>query len=50
MTRLAHDKNIWVVARIVSFKDPIAATANPKIAIRDVHGGISFGSPNRTTP
>ena len=37
---LAHDRHIWVVARIVSFKDPIVAKANPAIAIRDVHGGI----------
>ena len=40
VTRLAHDRGIWVVARIVSFKDPNAAKASPKIAIRDVHGGI----------
>jgi hypothetical protein len=40
VTRLAHDRHIWVVARIVGFKDPIAARAIPSIAIRDVHGGI----------
>jgi hypothetical protein len=40
VTRLAHDRHIWVVARVVSFKDPIAARARPKFAIRDVHGGI----------
>src|SRR3954469_1045102 len=40
ITQLAHDRHIWVVARIVGFKDPIAARANPAIAIRDVHGGI----------
>ena len=40
ITQLAHDRHIWVVARIVSFKDPIVATANPAIAIRDVQGGI----------
>ena len=40
ITQLAHDRHIWVVARIVGFKDPIAAKANPSIAIRDVHGGI----------
>ena len=40
VTRLAHDRHIWVVARIVSFKDPIVARSSPRIAIRDVHGGI----------
>ena len=40
ITRLAHDRGIWVVARIVSFKDPIFASARPKLAIRDVHGGV----------
>jgi hypothetical protein len=40
ITRLAHDRNIWVVARIVSFKDPIFAAARPKLAIRDVRGGV----------
>ena len=40
ITRLAHDRHIWVVARIVSFKDPIVARSSPRIAIRDVHGGI----------
>jgi hypothetical protein len=40
ITRLAHDRGIWVVARIVSFKDPIVAKARPKIAIRDRRGGI----------
>ena len=29
VTRLAHDRNIWVVARIVSFKDPIMADRQP---------------------
>ena len=29
VTRLAHDRGIWVVVRIVSFKDPIVAAANP---------------------
>ena len=40
VTRLAHDRGIWVVARIVSFKDPIVARHEPQIAIRDVHGGV----------
>jgi hypothetical protein len=40
VTRVAHDRNIWVVARIVSFKDPIVAKANPSIAIRSKGGGV----------
>jgi hypothetical protein len=40
VTRLAHDRHIWVVARIVSFKDPIVAEANPSLAIRDAAGGV----------
>jgi hypothetical protein len=40
ITRIAHDRHIWVVARIVSFKDPIMAAANPKIAIRSTQGGV----------
>jgi len=39
-TRIAHDHHIWVVARIVSFKDPIVAKADPAIAIHDVNGGV----------
>ena len=37
---LAHDRHIWVVARIVSFKDPIVAAADKGIAIHDPQGGI----------
>ena len=40
VTALAHDRGIWVVARIVSFKDPIVANANPSIAIRSAKGGV----------
>ena len=40
ITRIAHDRNIWVVARVVSFKDPIMAAANPKLAIRSKQGGV----------
>jgi hypothetical protein len=40
VTRLAHDRQIWVVARIVSFKDPIVAEANPSIAIHDAQGRV----------
>jgi hypothetical protein len=40
VTRLAHDRGIWVVVRIVSFKDPIVAAANPSIAIHDRKGGL----------
>ena len=40
VTRLAHDRDIWVVARIVSFKDPIMAEANPSLAIHDPNGGV----------
>jgi hypothetical protein len=42
VTRLAHDRDIWVVARIVSFKDPIMAQANPSLAIHDRHGGVWY--------
>ena len=38
--RIAHDHHIWVVARIVSFKDPIVAEADPAIAIHDRRGGV----------
>ena len=38
VTRLAHDRGIYVVARIVSFKDPIVARPSPGVAIRDVQG------------
>jgi Putative glycosyl hydrolase domain len=38
--RIAHDRHVWVVARIVSFKDPIVAEANKSIAIHDRKGGV----------
>ena len=37
-TRVAHEHGIWVVARIVSFKDPIVAKADHAIAIHEVNG------------
>ena len=37
---LAHDRHIWVVARIVSFKDPILAARDKGLAIHDPQGGI----------
>jgi hypothetical protein len=37
---LAHDRHIWVVARIVSFKDPIVAARDKAIAVHDPQGGI----------
>ncbi len=40
VVRLAHDRHIWVVARIVSFKDPIVAARDKAIAIHDPSGGI----------
>jgi hypothetical protein len=40
VTRVAHGRHIWVVARIVSFKDPIMAEANPSIAIHQAGGGV----------
>ena len=36
--RIAHDRHIWVVARIVSFKDPIVAASPKGIAIHDGAG------------
>jgi hypothetical protein len=40
IVRIAHDRHIWVVARIVSFKDPIVAQADKGIAIHTPQGGI----------
>jgi hypothetical protein len=40
VVRIAHDRHIWVVARIVSFKDPIVAQADKGIAIHTAQGGI----------
>jgi hypothetical protein len=40
VVRLAHDRHIWVVARIVSFKDPIVAEHAKALAIHDSTGGI----------
>jgi hypothetical protein len=40
VVRLAHDRHIWVVARIVSFKDPIVAARDKAIAVHDPSGGI----------
>jgi hypothetical protein len=40
VVRVAHDRHIWVVARIVSFKDPIVAQADKGIAIHTAQGGI----------
>ena len=40
VVRLAHDRHIWVVARIVSFKDPIVAQARQGHRDPDPQGGI----------
>ena len=40
VVRLAHDRHIWVVARIVSFKDPIVAEHDKALAIHDASGAI----------
>jgi hypothetical protein len=40
VVRLAHDRHIWVVVRIVSFKDPIMAKAAPALAIHNPQGGV----------
>jgi hypothetical protein len=40
VVQIAHEHHIWVVARIVSFKDPIVGQRDPAIAIHDVHGGV----------
>ncbi|HET6173815.1 MAG TPA: putative glycoside hydrolase [Gaiellales bacterium] len=37
---LAHDRHIWVVARLVSFKDPIVAARDKPLAIHDASGAI----------
>jgi hypothetical protein len=40
IVQIAHERHIWVVARIVSFKDPIVAAADKGIAIHTASGGI----------
>jgi hypothetical protein len=40
LVALAHDRHIWVVARIVSFKDPIVAEHDARLAIHDAQGGV----------
>jgi hypothetical protein len=40
IVRIAHERHIWVVARIVSFKDPIVAEADKGIAVHTASGGI----------
>lgn len=35
-----HDNNIYAIARIVSFKDPILAKNKPELAIKDKDGGL----------
>jgi hypothetical protein len=40
IVRIAHERHIWVVARIVSFKDPIVAEADKGIAIHTASGSV----------
>ena len=35
-----HDNNIYVIGRIVCFKDPVLAKAKPELAIRNVNGNV----------
>ena len=44
-TRLAHERGVYVIGRIVCFQDPILATQRPALAIRTKSGGI-WADPN----
>ncbi|QZA33031.1 putative glycoside hydrolase [Hydrogenibacillus sp. N12] len=35
-----HERNVYVIARLVSFKDPLLATARPEWALRLKEGGL----------
>ena len=39
-TRLAHERGVYVIGRVVCFQDPILATQRPALAVRDASGGI----------
>ena len=38
--RLAHERGIYLVGRIVTFEDPILATARPDLAVRRADGSV----------
>jgi hypothetical protein len=38
--RLAHDRGVYLIGRIVVFEDPILATARPELAVRHRAGGV----------
>lgn len=38
--KILHDNNIYVIGRIVTFKDPILASKKPELAIKTVTGAI----------
>jgi len=40
VTKKLHDNNIYAIARIVCFKDPILSKNKPELAIKDKDGGL----------
>ena len=44
-----HNNNIYVIARIVVFQDPVLAFSNPKLAIHDKSKASSHNFPSSTT-
>ena len=40
LTKLLHDNNIYVIGRLVTFRDPVLATKRPEFAIRRADGSI----------
>jgi hypothetical protein len=38
--RLAHERGVYLVGRIVTFEDPILATARPELAVRRSDGSV----------
>ena len=38
-TRLAHERGVYVIGRVVCFQDPILAAKRPELAVRNASGG-----------
>ena len=38
--RMAHERGVYLVGRIVTFEDPILATARPELAVRRADGSV----------
>jgi hypothetical protein len=45
-----HDRDVYVIGRIVTFQDSILAKARPDLAIQDIGGGIWRSRPTTTNP